>query len=163
MYGGALSSFLRAMYWKVWILFEFLALPHSWMPQVHTGLIKDLYMSSFALILVNLLLLINVLRRRKREFKFNCLDLIWWAQVNLQSRVSPRYLTAWEFEIVIPWMETAGQGVNLRVKVQCTDFDWFIFNRQLVYHSSMRKRWFWRWREAITGSLFTEIIALSSA
>jgi len=48
------------------------------MPYVQTGLIKDLYMSSFVLILVNLLLLINVLRRRKREFKFIRLDLIWW-------------------------------------------------------------------------------------
>lgn len=56
----------------------------------------------------------------------------------MRFKVRLKYFTVRVIRIEIPWMETAEQGVCLRVNVQCTNFDWFIFNRQLVYHFSIR-------------------------
>jgi len=86
-YGGAFRSILSAMFWKVWILFmfDFFALTYNCIPYVQTGLIKDLYMSSCVDI------------SKFWESVIKSLDLICWAQVNLRSRVSPRYFIVWAF------------------------------------------------------------------
>jgi hypothetical protein len=115
------------------------------------------------LILVYLLWLRNVQRRRSREFTYRCLDFICWSQVNLWSNVSSRYFTALAFGIKIPYMQTVGPGVSLRVNVHCIVLERLIFNRHLMYQSSIKERWFKWWREAITRSSLTEIIILSSA
>lgn len=75
------------------------------------------------LMCIYLLLLMRLFRRHRRRFKFNHLDFICWNQVNLLSRVRPRYLIHKALGILVPYTKTYGQGRSLRVFLVWVDFD----------------------------------------
>jgi hypothetical protein len=60
----------------------------------------------------------KVLSIREREFKINILDLMCGIQVNLLSKIRPKYFTVSDAGISMLSNETGGQSPCFKVKVE---------------------------------------------
>lgn len=163
IYQGADVIVRREIDWKASIVFncDGLAQPHIWAPYDQIG-------RSIALYKINLLwsgsLDFSTGRSRcSLEFSDFLLFLRWGPQVNLLSKIIPRYFTWDEEGIGISWRVGVGRFFLFRVKGTWTDLAALILIFQLEDHLSIRSRWFWRALNATVGFLSDDRIAVSSA
>lgn len=163
--GGAFVILRRVIFWKACILFifDFFADPHSWIPYVHMGFRRDLYIWSLVFNDEHLFFESSTFRERERALSSNLFFLIWFCQVSLLSRFSPKYLTVSREGIGRLFTVTLGQSPCLRVNVVWVDLLLFNLIFHLVYHSESTFKWDCKFLEAINGSLCTDNMTLSSA
>jgi len=77
---------------------------------------------------------------RLQSLSIKRLERIWGAHVSQQSRVSPRYLTFWEWDRGWLLRNSCGPSLGHSVKVECSDFVWFNFRPHSVYHVASRSK-----------------------
>jgi len=123
MYQGALTMFLKTLFWNLCIMAILLGFmhPHSCKPQAHTGFNICLYSTSlFCVDRADLLPMSQYMcfyvRPTSSRFFWTCTF-----QHSLASSVMPRYFAVWEWVMVLPFITTGIWWYLLLVKVTWID------------------------------------------
>ena len=163
MYHGASVISFRVIECMAWIgrMFAGFAGLQIWMPYDHTGLMTTLYRSSLFLRLkFDFSRSLSKWRRELSCFRF-CLAC--FNQVNLLSRVIPRYLVDWWSGIGLLLNFSGGHSLLFSEKFTCVDFSLLILIFQFLAQDSILFKCNCKCWDAILENVFDISIAVSSA